>query len=144
MSRELGALGIVAIMIDGIHVDEHVVLIALGFDPDGGKHLLGMHEGATENSEASRALLADLVERGVDSSRSRLFVIDGSKALRRAIGEVFGKRALVQRCQLHKRRNVVEHLPKEKKASVESILKEAFSAASSLPQSSRNFFMSAW
>ena len=131
MNRDLSEVALATIMLDGIYVDDHVVLVALGFDKTGAKHILGMHEGATENREACKALLANLVERGVDSSRSRLFVIDGSKALRRAISDVFGKRALVQRCQLHKRRNVLEHLPKEKQANVETILKEAFRATSS-------------
>jgi putative transposase len=131
MNRDLGALEIVAIMIDGIYIDEHVVLVALGFGKTGDKHILGMHEGATENIEACRTLLANLVERGVDSCRSRLFVIDGSKGLRRAISDVFGKRALVQRCQVHKRRNILEHLPEEKQTSVAAILAEAFRASSS-------------
>lgn len=131
MNRDLGELALATIMLDGIYVDDHVVLVALGFDTIGAKHILGMHEGATENREACKALLANLVERGVDSSQSWLFVIDGSKALRRAISDVFGKRALVQRCHLHKRRNVLEHLPKEKQANMENILKEAFRATSS-------------
>jgi len=71
------------------------------------------------------------VERGIDSSRSTLFVLDGAKVLRRAVLDVFGKRALVQRCQVHKRRNVREHLPEEKRPGVETILKEAFRAATS-------------
>jgi putative transposase len=131
MGRDLSVLEIVAIMIDGIYIDDHVVLVALGFGKTGDKHILGMHEGATENAEACRALLADLVERGVDPCRSRLFVLDGSKALRRAVGDVFGKRALVQRCQVHKRRNILEHLPEDKQTSVGKILSEAFKAASS-------------
>lgn len=130
MRRDLGVLEIVAIMIDGIYIDDHVVLVALGFGKTGDKHILGMHEGATENVEACRTLLADLVERGIDSSRSRLFVLDGSKALRRAVGDVFGKRALVQRCQVHKRRNILEHLPEDKQTSIGKILSEAFKAAS--------------
>lgn len=130
MHRDLSALQLAAIMIDGIHVDDHVVLVALGFDEDGHKHLLGIHEGATENRASCKALVADLVERGVDSSRSMLFVIDGAKALRRAIVDVFGKRALIQRCQVHKRRNILEHLPEEKQTSVGNILSEAFRTSS--------------
>ena len=66
------------LMIDGLHVDDHVVLVALGFDLTGAKHLLGIHEGATENRESCKALLANLVERGIDSGRSTLFVLDGA------------------------------------------------------------------
>lgn len=130
MRRDLSTLEIAVIMIDGIYIDDHVVLVALGFGKTGDKHILGMHEGATENAEACRTLLAELVDRGIDSSRSRLFVIDGSKALRRAVGDVFGKRALVQRCQVHKRRNILEHLPEDKQTSVGKILSDAFKAAS--------------
>jgi transposase-like protein len=137
MHRDLSGLDLASIMIDGLHVDGHVVLVALGFDTTGSKHLLGIHEGATENRESCKALVADLVERGVDSSRCTLFVLDGAKALRRAVLDVFGKRALVQRCQVHKRRNILEHLPEEKQPSVENILKEAFRAASSTTAKSR-------
>ena len=131
MNRDLSEYQLATIMIDGLHVDDHVVLVALGFDLAGAKHLLGIHEGATENRESCKALLANLVERGIDSGRSTLFVLDGAKALRRAVLDVFGKRALVQRCQVHKRRNVLEHLPEEKRPGVETILKEAFRAATS-------------
>lgn len=131
MNRDLSEYQLATIMIDGLHVDDHVVLVALGFDLTGAKHLLGIHEGATENRESCKALLANLVERGIDSGRSTLFILDGAKALRRAVLDVFGKRALVQRCQVHKRRNVLEHLPEEKRPGVETILKEAFRAATS-------------
>lgn len=131
MHRDLGGLELAAIMIDGLHVDDHVVLVALGFDATGAKHLLGIHEGATENRESCRALVANIVERGVDSCRSTLFVLDGAKALRRAVLDVFGKRALIQRCQVHKRRNILEHLPEEKRTGVENIITEAFRAATS-------------
>ncbi len=124
-------------MIDGLHVDDHVVLVALGFDEAGAKHLLGIHEGATENRESCTALMTNLVERGIDSTRSTLFVLDGAKALRRAVLDVFGKRALIQRCQLHKQRNILEHLPEEKRPGVETILKEAFRAATSKTAKSR-------
>ena len=131
MNRDLSKQQLATIMIDGLHVDDHVVLVALGFDEIGAKHLLGIHEGATENRESCKALLANLVERGIDSTRSTLFVLDGAKALRRAVLDVFGKRALVQRCQVHKRRNILEHLPEEKRPAVETVLKEAFRAATS-------------
>jgi len=89
------------VMIDGIHLMERVVLVALGFDAQGRKHVLGMREGSTEKTQVVRALLSELIERGLDADAPRLWVIDGAKALRRAITETFGESALVQRCQEH-------------------------------------------
>jgi hypothetical protein len=113
----LDKLVLPVIMVDGIYFRDHLVLIALGIDDAGDKHVLGIREGSTENTRMVRSLLADLIERGLDATVARLWVIDGAKALRRAIGEVFGSLALVQRCQEHKRRNVLDHLPKELHAS---------------------------
>src|SRR6266852_5015835 len=96
MSRELRELKLVALMIDGVHFAEHVVLAAVGVDERGDKHVLGLREGATENASAVRALLADLVERGLDTNRSLLIVIDGAQALHKAVIEVFGARGLIQ------------------------------------------------
>lgn len=114
------------VMIDGIHFMERVVLVALGFDAQGKKHVLGIREGSTEKTQVVRALLADLIERGLDAEAPRLWVIDGGKALRRAITEIFGETALVQRCQEHKRRNVLDHLPEELHASVGRALRDAW------------------
>jgi putative transposase len=114
------------VMIDGIHFMERVVLVALGFDAQGKKHVLGIREGSTEKTQVVRALLADLIERGLDPDTPRLWVIDGGKALRRAITETFGETALVQRCQEHKRRNVLDHLPEELRASVGRALRDAW------------------
>lgn len=111
MSRDLGALSLCAVMIDGIHVGDHLVLIALGVDERGEKHVLGLYEGATENTTCCAGLLADLEARGLRTDQTMLFVIDGSKALAKAIRAKYGARALIQRCQVHKRRNVEEHLP---------------------------------
>jgi putative transposase len=97
---------------------EHVVLAAVGVDDHGEKHVLGLREGATENSSACKALLADLIERGLDIEHSLLIVIDGAKALHKAVVEVFGARALIQRCREHKKRNVSEALPQRQRASV--------------------------
>jgi len=127
MARDLSAIRLVCVMMDGITYADHVVLVALGFDVDGKKHVLGLWEGATENSVACKGLLNNLRDRGLNTERSLLFVIDGSKALRRAILDIFGKRALIQRCRVHKRRNVREHLPIELHASVKSALSEAYS-----------------
>ena len=113
------------VMIDGIHFGERVVLVALGFDAAGKKHVLGIREGSTENARVVRALLSELIDRGLEADAPRLWVIDGAKALRRAIVETFGASGLVQRCQVHKRRNVLEHLPEELHASVGRALKDA-------------------
>ena len=114
------------VMIDGIHFEERVVLVALGFDAQGKKHVLGIREGSTEKTQVVRALLSDLIDRGLDADAPRLWVIDGAKALRRAITETFGATALVQRCQEHKRRNVLDHLPDELHASVGRALRDAW------------------
>lgn len=114
------------VMIDGIHFRDRVVLGALGFDAQGNKHVLGIREGSTEKTAVVRALLSDLIERGLDADAPRLWVIDGAKALRRAILEVFGASALVQRCQEHKRRNVLDHLPEQLHPSVSHALRDAW------------------
>jgi putative transposase len=117
-------------MMDGIHIDDHVILIAMGIGEDGRKHVLGLWEGASENKTVCVTMLNSLVERNLDPRRSLLFVIDGSKALRAAIRDVFGARALVQRCQVHKRRNVLGHLPRELHPSVGKGIRDAYSARS--------------
>jgi len=114
------------VMIDGIHFQDRVVLLALGFDSQGKKHVLGLWEGSTEKATVVRALLANLIERGLDADTPRLWIIDGGKAIRRAILEVFGDCALIQRCQEHKRRNVIGHLPIELHASVARAMAEAW------------------
>lgn len=126
MSRDLSELDLVGVFIDGLHFSEHVVLVALGVDASGMKHVLGLWEGAAENGVACRALLSDLEHRGVKADRTRLFIIDGSRALRSAIRDVYGKRALVQRCQVHKIRNVTSHLPKERQAHVRQVMRQAY------------------
>ena len=98
MRRELSGLKLVALLIDGMHFAEHVVLAAVGIDSSGKKHPLGLREGATENAAASKALLEDLIERGLHPNRAILVVIDGAKALRRVVLDTFGERALIQRC----------------------------------------------
>lgn len=116
----------VIVYIDGIQYGSIHVLAALGVDPQGYKHVLGLREGASENAEVVKDLLADLVERGLTPERRRLFVIDGSKALRAGIDRVFGSRTPVQRCRLHKVRNVLGYLPEDRKADVEAAMKAAF------------------
>jgi transposase-like protein len=127
LGRRLDDVDLPVVMIDGIHFGERVVLLALGIDAKGDKHVLGLREGSTEATRVVASLLADLVERGLDADRMRLWVIDGGKALRKAIVQTFGERALVQRCQEHKRRNVIEHLPKPMHASVKRALRDAWS-----------------
>ena len=129
LSAPLDALDLRVLMIDGIVFHEHTVLIVLGIDADGAKHVLGLREGTTENRQVAKALLRDLLERGLDPERARLICIDGSKALRAAIREVFGSLAPLQRCQVHKRRNILEHLPERLHASVDRILREAWESA---------------
>lgn len=125
-SRDLSPISLCAMILDGIHVGDHLILIALGVDEAGDKHVLGVHEGATENESACAALIADLVARGVRTDRSMLFVIDGSKALVAAIRKAFGRRALIQRCQVHKRRNVEDHLPAAMREQVGRTMSTAY------------------
>jgi putative transposase len=127
LGRDLGKIELAAVMIDGLAFgDERVVLIALGIDTSGKKHVLGIHEGATENATACGALLDDIIARGVATKRSKLFVIDGSKALVKAIRDRFGERALIQRCQVHKKRNVRDHLPEYMRSSVSTTMSQAY------------------
>lgn len=126
LAARLDAAKLPAVMIDGIHFKDRVVLVALGFDTYGRKHVLGIREGSTENTRVVRSLISDLIERGLDTDTARLWVIDGGKALRRAITEVFGASALVHRCQEHKRRNVLDHLPEHLHASVGRAMKDAW------------------
>lgn len=130
LERDLSQLGIVVVMLDGIIAGEHTVLVALGIDDKGMKHPLGLWLGASENSAVCEGLLNNLVKRGLDPQRPLLFVIDGGKGLRKAIRDVFGKQAPVQRCQEHKRRNVLAHLPKRLHPSVARMLRDAYRSSS--------------
>jgi transposase-like protein len=130
LRRPLDELDLPVVMIDGIHFHDRVILVALGIDSLGNKHVLGLREGSTEATRVVRALLAELIERGLDAQRMRLWVIDGGKALRKAIVECFGATALIQRCQEHKRRNVIEHLPKEMHASINRSMRNAWEGKS--------------
>src|SRR5262249_40381269 len=116
----------VVIYIDGLHCGDHCVIGAVGVDLEGHKRVLGIQEGATENGAACKDLLQNLVERGLDPLCQRLFVIDGSKALRSAINAVFGTKAAVQRCRFHKMRNVVERLPREQHEQTRSLIRAAW------------------
>lgn len=128
-SAPLGELDLCAVMIDGIYFHDHCVLLALGIGSDGQKHALGLHEGTTENATMAKTLLAELVERGLPTQRPLLFVIDGAKALRKAVRDTFGGAALVQRCQVHKLRNVLEHLPERLRPSVAKAMHQAWASS---------------
>jgi putative transposase len=109
--RRLDDVRFPVVYIDGIGWAETTMVVALGISEDGSKRVLGFREGATENGEVCKALLEELVERGLDTSRNTLFVIDGGKALRKAIARVWGTRGQVQRCRVHKKRNIEAHVP---------------------------------
>ena len=93
-------------MIDGLELGKLTILAAMGIDSDGRKQILGIAEGGSENSTVEKGLLEDLIHRGLDAARPRLYVLDGGKALHKGVANVFGKEVLIQRCQVHKKRNV--------------------------------------
>lgn len=127
MAADLSQLDLLAIQIDGIHIsDELTVLAAVGIAGDGVKHPLGLLEGATENAAVVQAMLDNLIERGLDPKVCRLFIVDGSKALIKAIRRTFGRHTPIQRCQIHKARNIIERLPKHLHASVRKALRQAW------------------
>jgi putative transposase len=127
LAGDLSGLDLLVVQIDGIHISEHLVLIAaIGIDAEGYKHPLALIEGATENASVAQALIDDLIERGLDPAVPRLFIIDGSKALSRAIRRSFGRQTAIQRCQIHKARNIMERLPKPLHASVRRVLRQAW------------------
>lgn len=123
---------LVALLLDGQYFRKACLVVALGVDPAGCKHVLGLWHGATENSTLVRELLADLRERGLNTEAAMLVVVDGAKALYKGVREVFGQRALIQRCRVHKLRNVLEHLPLEKRAQAAWRLRGAW--AKSTPE----------
>ena len=124
--RRFDDVDILAIYLDGIQFNDCHVIVALGVDSGGCKHVLGIREGASENKQVVMDLLTDMVERGVGPDRLRLFVIDGSKALRQAIDAVYGSKNPVQRCRNHKIRNVMDYLPEDQKDQVKSAMTAAF------------------
>ncbi len=126
MAKDLSDLRICALFADGIEESEHMMVCAIGLDAEGRKHLLGLREGTTENKAVCAGLLSDLVGRGLDFSGGILAVLDGGKGLRAAVREVFGNLGLVQRCRAHKRRNVLDHLPKQTQPVVQRRLEAAW------------------
>jgi putative transposase len=128
LSRSLGALDFPVVMIDGVGMGDHLMLTALGIEATGNKHVLGVTEGSSESEEVARGLLRHLIDRGLRVERARLFVIDGGKGVRKAIRSIFGEWALIQRCLVHKSRNIVDHLPDHKKTWVRAAVRRAWSA----------------
>jgi transposase-like protein len=127
MASDLSKLDLLVIQIDGIHIEEDLMLLAaVGVDGLGDKHPLAVIEGATENAAVTQALLDNLIERGLDPTVCRLFIIDGAKALTKAIRKTFGRHTPIQRCQVHKARNILERLPKPLHASVRKALRQAW------------------
>jgi putative transposase len=129
MERPLGELRLCAVLIDGTPFKDRQMIAALGIGCDGTKTVLGIREGATENTAVVSALLSELVERGLDFSTPRLYVLDGGKALAAAVRKHAGEAAFLQRCQIHKKRNVVDHLPDEHKADVRRKMQNAYAMA---------------
>jgi transposase-like protein len=128
LSRDLSELDLLVIQIDGMTIADHTLIVALGVDSAGHKHPLAIMEGATENAVVTRALIADLKARGLPDDQALLWVIDGAKAIRKAITDHFGRLALIQRCQIHKARNILERLPPHLQASTKKVLRQAFTA----------------
>jgi putative transposase len=131
MSRRLDGLDLVALMVDGVHFGEHTCVVALGIGIDGTKHPLAVEEGSTENATLVTDLITGLRERGLDVTRPILAVLDGAKALSRAVKDVFDK-PLIQRCQQHKIRNVIDKLPDRLKQVTERRMRQAYHAGSAL------------
>jgi transposase-like protein len=126
LAKDLSELDLLVIQIDGLHVGDHVLVAAIGVDGAGDKHVLAVLEGATENRAVAQALLDNLIDRGVDPEVPRLFIVDGAKALSRAIRNSFGHAAAIQRCQIHKGRNIIERLNEPLKPSVKKVLRQAW------------------
>lgn len=129
LERDLSGLDLVAIFIDGIEFKGHLLVVALGLDKGGRKHVLGLWQGATENATVCVSLLEDMARRGLNIGKDYLFVLDGSKALRSAVSKMFGTNTAVQRCQQHKRRNVLDHLPKEHQHAIDARISAAYNMA---------------
>jgi putative transposase len=144
VSRKLDDVDLVAMFIDGIEFAGHAVLIALGVTIDGTKTPLGIWAGSTENTVVVTELLSNLVGRGLRVEASMLFVIDGGKAIRKALRDVFGDRAVVQRCQVHKARNVRDHLPESRRAYVAKQMRDAYDSATAATAKKKLMQLASW
>ena len=125
-SAPLDQLELVALFIDGVQFAEHCLVVALGIDATGQKHPLGLWDGSTEKTVVGQGLLSNLQSRGLRTDRSVLVVLDASKALRKAVDQTFGRAAWVQRCQVHKTRNILEYLPDRLRPWVHATLRRAY------------------
>jgi putative transposase len=144
VSRKLDAVDLVAMFIDGIEFAGHSVLIALGVTIDGTKTPLGIWAGSTENTTVVTELLSNLVDRGLRVEQSMLFVIDGGKAIRKALRDVFGDRAIVQRCQVHKARNVRDHLPESRRGYVAKQMRDAYNSTTAATAKKKLLQLASW
>jgi putative transposase len=144
VSRKLDDVDMVAMFIDGIEFAGHSVLIALGVTIDGTKTPLGIWAGSTENTTVVTELLSNLVTRGLRVEHSMLFVIDGGKAIRKALRDVFGDRAIVQRCQVHKARNVRDHLPEARRAYIAKQMRDAYDSATAATAKKKLLQLASW
>jgi putative transposase len=139
LGRKLDDVALAAMFIDGIEIGSHAVIVALGVTKDGTKVPLGVWCGSTENHVVTVALMQNLIERGLRVDAPVLFVIDGGKGIRKALADVFGDRAVVQRCQVHKMRNVRDHLPEERRAYVRRQMRDAYKSRSA--KTARNLLL---
>jgi transposase-like protein len=126
LSQPLDHFDVRVVIIDGLFFRDHCILMALGVASDGAKRILGLREGSAENAIVAKGLLSDLVERGLSVDKPCVFVIDGSKGIRKAIADLFGKLGVVHRCHVHKTRNVLGHLPESMHASVNRAMQQAY------------------
>ncbi len=127
LGRSLAGFDLLVLMMDGVAIGDHTIVVALGIDRNGHKQVLGLREGSTENAAVATALLNDLVERDLKIEKC-LAVIDGGKGIRKAIIDVMGKDTPIQRCRLHKERNILDHLPREKRSWVKLLIQKAWNA----------------
>src|SRR5712691_7391265 len=127
MERPLGKLRLCAVLIDGTPFRDRQMIVALGIGCDGKKTVLGLREGATENATVVNSLLSELIDRGLNFTTPRLYLLDGGKAVHAAVKRHAGEAGFIQRCQVHKKRNVIDHLPEEHKADVKRKLQNAYS-----------------
>jgi transposase-like protein len=139
LSRPLEDLDLPVLMFDGVEMGRHLLIVALGIAWDGHKHVLGLVEGSTESSEVCRHLLRQLIARGLRVERRRLIVMDGSKGLAKAIRKTFGRWCVVQRCRVHKMRNVTDHLPKHLRPWFQAKIRKAWKIASAEEAKSKLF-----
>ena len=126
LERPLGELDLCVVFLDGKEFHDFTLIVAVGVDRQGRKHVLGLWSGATENTEVCGALLDDLIERGLSKDKPYLFVLDGAKALKKAVVSRFGSKTVIQRCRVHKKRNIQKYLPKQYHAMLSLKLKMAW------------------